>query len=113
MVFYISIDNKIIAHICKIQEISLILTKMKLKYHTDCSVFYDKDGRLFPNPTQTIEELEKTHHEAITKYKSINVSHTSTNNEYDEFDKELLRFNLSNFIERIEWKIDLKLLHQC
>ena len=30
-----------------------------------------------------------------------------------EFDKELLRFNLSNFIEHIEWKIDLKLLHQC
>ena len=85
----------------------------KLKYHTDYSTFYDKDGSLFPNPTQTIEELAKIHNEAITKYKSIDVSHISYNNEYDEFDKELLRFNLSNFIEHIEWKIDLKLLHQC
>ena len=85
----------------------------KLKYHTDNSTFYDKEGSLYPNPTQTIEELEKIHHEAITKYKSIDVSHIPYDNEYDEFDKELLRFNLSNFIERIEWKIDLKLLHQC
>ena len=44
---------------------------IKLKYHTDCSSFYDKNGGLFPNPTQTLEELEMKHQEVITKYYKI------------------------------------------
>ena len=31
---------------------------MKLRYHADSSTFFDKDGKLFPNPAQTLEELE-------------------------------------------------------
>lgn len=85
---------------------------MNLKYHTDSSIFYDKDGNLFPNPTQTLEELEMKHQEVITKYYKIDSIHLLNNNEYDMFDIELLRFNLCNFIENLEWKIDLKLLHQ-
>ena len=85
---------------------------MNLKYHTDSSIFYDKDGNLFPNPTQTLEELEMKHQEVITKYYKIDSIHLLDNNEYDMFDIELLRFNLCNFIENLEWKIDLKLLHQ-
>ena len=85
---------------------------IKLKYHTDCSSFYDKNGGLFPNPTQTLEELEMKHQEVITKYYKIDSIHLLNNNEYDMFDIELLRFNLCNFIENLEWKIDLKLLHQ-
>ena len=85
---------------------------IKLKYHTDCSSFYDKNGGLFPNPTQTLEELEMKHQEVITKYYKIDSIHLLDNNEYDMFDIDLLRFNLCNFIENLEWKIDLKLLHQ-
>ena len=41
-----------------------------------------------------------------------NVQYLSDSNEFDRFDIELLRFNLCNIIENLEWKIDLKLLHQ-
>ena len=44
---------------------------MNLKYHTDSSVFYDKDGNLFPNPTQSLKELEMKYQEVITKYHEI------------------------------------------
>ena len=44
---------------------------MQLKYHTDCSAFYDKNGKLFSNPTQTLEELEIKYQEATTKYHEI------------------------------------------
>ena len=79
---------------------------IKLKYHTDCSSLYDKNGGLFPNPTQTLEELEMKHQEIITKYYKIDSIHLLNNNEYDMFDIELLRFNLCNIIENLEWKIE-------
>lgn len=85
---------------------------MNLKYHTDSSIFYDKDGNLFPIPSQSLKELEMKYHEAITKYHEIGSVHFSDSNEFDRFDIELLRFNLCNIIENLEWKIDLKLLHQ-
>ena len=50
--------------------------------------------------------------EVITKYHEIESVHLSDSNEFDRFDIELLRFNLCNIIENLEWKIDLKLLHQ-
>ena len=84
---------------------------MKLRYHSDSSTFYDKDGKLLSEPSQTLEELETMRREAITKYKSIGTIALPSANEYEGFDKELLRFNLANFIERLEWRIDLKLLH--
>ena len=84
---------------------------MKLRYHSDSSSFYDKDGKLLSEPSQTLEELETMRREAIAKYKSIDTIALPSDNEYEGFDKELLRFNLANFIERLEWKIDLKLLH--
>ena len=85
---------------------------MNLKYHTDCSIFYDKDGNLFPNPAQSLKELDMKYQEVITKYHEIESVHFSDSNEFDRFDIELLRFNLCNIIENLEWKIDLKLLHQ-
>ena len=85
---------------------------MNLKYHTDSSIFYDKDGNLFPNPTQSLKELEMKYQEVITKYHEIGSVYLSDSNEFDRFDIELLRFNLCNIIENLEWKIDLKLLHQ-
>ena len=84
---------------------------MELRYHTNSDSFYDIDGNLYPNPTQTLDELEKQYQEAITKYKELKTFCSTSGNECDEFDKELLRFNLGNFIENLEWKIDLKLLH--
>ena len=83
---------------------------MTLKYHIDNSIFYQKNGELFPEPTQTLEELEKIYKESIEKYHKIKSQQFSDS--YDILDIELLRFNLGNFIENIEWKIDLKLLHQ-
>ena len=44
---------------------------MNLKYHTDCSIFYDKDGNLFPNPAQSLKELDMKYQEVITKYHEI------------------------------------------
>ena len=85
---------------------------MNLKYHTDSSVFYGKDGNLFPNPTQSLKELEMKCQEVITKYHEMGSVYLSDSNEFDRFDIELLRFNLCNIIENLEWKIDLKLLHQ-
>jgi hypothetical protein len=85
---------------------------MILKYHTDSSIFYNKDGNLFPNPTQSLKELEMKYQEVITKYHEIGSVYLSDSNEFDRFDIELLRFNLCNIIENLEWKIDLKLLHQ-
>ena len=83
---------------------------MTLKYHIDKSIFYQKNGELFPEPTQTLEELEKIYKESIEKYHKIKSQQFSDS--YDVLDIELLRFNLGNFIENLEWKIDLKLLHQ-
>ena len=85
---------------------------MNLKYHTENSIFYDKDGNLFPNPAQSLKELEMKYQEVIKKYHEIESVHLSDSNEFDRFDIELLRFNLCNIIENLEWKIDLKLLHQ-
>ena len=83
---------------------------MTLRYHIDKSIFYQKNGELFPEPTQTLEELEKIYKESIEKYHKIKSQQFSDS--YDILDIELLRFNLGNFIENLEWKIDLKLLHQ-
>jgi hypothetical protein len=67
---------------------------------------------LFPNPAQSLKELEVKYQEVIKKYHEIESVHLSDSNEFDRFDIELLRFNLCNIIENLEWKIDLKLLHQ-
>ena len=85
---------------------------MNLKYHTDTCIFYVKDGNLFPNPAQSLKELDMKYQEVITKYHEIGSVYLSDSNEFDRFDIELLRFNLCNIIENLEWKIDLKLLHQ-
>ena len=84
---------------------------MKLRYHSDSSSFYDKAGKLFPEPSQTLEELETSLHVAIAKYKSIKNTPLPPGNDGEELDSALLCFNLANLIERLEWRIDLKLLH--
>ena len=84
---------------------------MKLRYHSDSSSFYDKDGILLPEPSQTLEELEASLQEAIAKYKSIKNTSLPSGNDGEELDSALLSFNLANLIERLEWRIDLKLLH--
>lgn len=85
---------------------------MKLRFHTDSAIFYDQDGKLYPEPSQTLEELENKYQEAVTKYQSIKNLCSAKTEKHDEFDVELLRFNLGNYIENLEWKIDLKLLYQ-
>ena len=70
---------------------------MKLRYHADSSTFYDKDGKLFPNPAQTLEELETRRHEAIAKYKSIDtIALPSDNVNFSDFHSRIKANTLSS-----------------
>ena len=92
---------------------------MELKYHTSADSFYDKNGVLYPNPTQSLEELEKMYCDTVSKYKIAKKKEAellSTPNK-DKDDDSLLNislcsFNFVNYIESMEWKIDLKILHE-
>ena len=88
---------------------------MKLRFHSDLSVFYDQRGNLYPEPKETLEELEAKLKEACEKLKSLPKPKPA--NEYSDDDDEIFfdlgvaRFNLCSFIENLEWKIDLKLFY--
>ena len=89
---------------------------MNLRFHTDISVFYDQSGNLYPEPKETLEDLETKLNDASEKLKSLPnpkpVSEYSDDADDDLFfDLGIARFNLCNFIENLEWKIDLKLFY--
>lgn len=89
---------------------------MNLRFHTDLSVFYDQSGNLYPEPKETLKELEAKLEEACEKLKSLPKSKPASEYSNDDdddlfFDLGLARFNLCSFIENLEWKIDLKLFY--
>ena len=89
---------------------------MNLRFHTDLSVFYDHRGNLYPEPKETLKELEAKLEEACEKLNSLpkpkQACEYSDDNDDDLFfDLGLARFNLCSFIENLEWKIDLKLFY--
>lgn len=88
---------------------------MEFRYHSDASRFYNSEGHIYPEPKETLEDLEALLAEATQKLKSLPPSKPAS--EYSDDDDDLLldhgmaRFNLCSLIENLEWKIDLKLLH--
>lgn len=86
-----------------------------MRYHTDDSNFYDSEGSLYPEPTETLEELEAKLSEAVATWKALPKEKPASEYTDDDdlfFDIGTARFNLCNLIERLEELIDLKLLHQ-
>ena len=88
---------------------------MNLRFHTDPSVFYDQSGNLYPEPKETVEELEAKLKEACEKLKSLPKPKPASEYSDDDddifFDLGMAWFNLCNYIENLEWKIDLKLFY--
>lgn len=88
---------------------------MNLRYHSDMSAFYDQGGNLYPEPKESLEELKVKLKESCEKIKALPkpkpASAYSDDNEDIFFDLGMASFNLSSFIENLEWKIDLKLIH--
>mgnify|MGYP007053690953 CR=1 FL=1 len=89
---------------------------MKLRFHSDLSVFYDQGGNLYPEPKETVEELEAKLKEACAKLKSLPkpkpaIEYTDDDDDDLFFDIGVARFNLCSFVENLEWKIDLKLFY--
>ena len=88
---------------------------MKLRFHSDLSVFYNQSGDLYPEPKETVEELEAKLKEACEKLKSLPKAKPAIEYTDDDddilFDLGMARFNLCSYIENLELKIDLKLLY--
>ena len=89
---------------------------MNLRFHTDPSVFYDQSGNLYPEPKETLEDLETKLNDASEKLKTLQKPKSAseyTDDDDDDlfFDLGIARFNLCSFIENLEWKIDLKLFY--
>ena len=89
---------------------------MNLRFHSDLSVFYDQSGNLYPEPKETLKELEAKLKEACEKLKALPEPKLASEYSDDDdddlfFDHDIARFNLCSFIENLEWKIDLKLFY--
>lgn len=88
---------------------------MKLRFHSDMSAFYDQSGNLYPEPKETIEELEARLKEACEKLKSLPIPKPAIEYTDDDddifFDLGMARLNLCSCIENLEWKVDLKLFY--
>ena len=88
---------------------------MKLRFHSDLSAFYGQGGNLYPEPKETLEELETKLKEACEKLKSLQKPKSASEYSDDDddifFDLGMARFNLCSYIENLEWKIDLKLFY--
>ena len=89
---------------------------MNLRFHSDPSSFYTPDGSLYPEPKESLEELEAKLKEACEKLKSLPKPKPACEYSDDDdddlfFDLGMARFNLCNFIENLEWKVDLKLFY--
>ena len=73
-------------------------------------------SHLYPEPKETLEDLETKLNDASEKLKVLQKPKSAS--EYtDDDDDDLFfylgvaRFNLCNFIENLEWKVDLKLFY--
>jgi hypothetical protein len=81
---------------------------MKLRFHSDLSAFYNQSGDLYPEPKETLEELE-------AKLKSLPKPKPAS--EYSDEDDDIFfnlgmaRFNLCSYIENLEGKVHLKLFY--
>ena len=88
---------------------------MEFRYHSDASSFYNSEGHIYPEPKETLEDLEALLAETTQKLKSLpplKPASEYSNDEDDLFlDLGMARFNLCSLIKNLEWKIDLKLLH--
>ena len=88
---------------------------MKLRFHSDLSAFYNQSGDLYPEPKETLEELEAKLKEACEKLKSLPkpkpASEYSDEDDDIFFDLGMARFNLCSCIENLERKVDLKLFY--
>ena len=89
---------------------------MNLRFHIDPSVFYDQSGNLYPEPKETLEDLETKLNDASEKLKALQKPKPASKYTDDDdndlfFDLGVARFNLCSFIENLEWKIDLKLFY--
>ena len=88
---------------------------MNLRFNTDPSVFYDQSGNLYPEPKETLEDLETKLNDASEKLKVLQKPKLASEYTDDDddlfFDLGVARFNLCSFIENLEWKIDLKLFY--
>lgn len=88
---------------------------MKLRYHSDSSSFYDKDMNLYPEPKESLEELEVKLKEACERLKALQKPKPASEYSDDDddmfFDLGMARFNLCSYIENLERKIDLKLIY--
>ena len=88
---------------------------MKLRFHSDLSAFYGHGGNLYPEPKETIEELDDELKEACEKLKSLPKPKPAIKYSDDDddifFDLGMARFNLCSYIENLEWKVDLKLFY--
>ena len=89
---------------------------MNLRFHTDPSVFYDQSGNLYPEPKETLEEVEAKFNDACEKLKALPKPKPACEYSDDDdddlfFDIGIARFNLCCFIENLERKIDLKLFY--
>ena len=89
---------------------------MNLRFHTDLSVFYDQSGNLYPEPKETVEDLEAKLNDSSEKLKTLpkpKPASEYTDDDDDDlfFDIGIARFNLCSFIENLERKIDLKLFY--
>ena len=113
---YLMIDNADIPQFYELgiddEEKSKIGTSMR--FHISETSFYE-DGRLCPEPKETLEELETMYMGACNKLKAL--PREISADEFDENDIEALNvsmahMNLCSYIDELEWKIDLKILHQ-
>ena len=89
---------------------------MNLRFHTDLSVFYDQSGNLYPEPKETVEDLEAKLNDSSEKLKALPKPKPASEYSDDDdddlfFDHGVARFNLCSFVENLEWKIDLKLFY--
>ena len=88
---------------------------MEFRYHSDASSFYNSEGHIYPEPKETLEDLEALLAETTQKLKSLPPSKPAS--EYSDdgedlfLDLDMARFNLCSYIENLEWKIDLKLFY--
>ena len=60
---------------------------MNLRFHTDPSAFYDQSGNLYPEPIETLEELEVKLNESCEQLKSLPKPKPA--NEYSDDDDDL------------------------
>ena len=70
---------------------------MKLRFHSDLSVFYNQSGDLYPEPKETVEELEAKLKEACEKLKSLPTPKPAIENTDD--DDDMLKSQMNNFVQ--------------